>query len=179
MNWFTAVIAIFTLSYCANAQAAPRTAEDIRAEALAKHAGKKLWINDYMGVVDVCSFPARDCSRKLTTSFAVTDLVNADGWSNFELTTADGRKFYTRWNNDIYFVTYDPVAKSRAATADCSRRGQPKIGMTRDQIVATCWGKPIATNRTITSDTVREQLVYSNGYLYLTNGILTTIQDRR
>lgn len=53
------------------------------------------------------------------------------------------------------------------------------IGMTTNQVInETSWGTPHEVNRTTTSTHVFEQWVYSpGGYLYFTNGILTTIQN--
>ncbi|MWV44976.1 hypothetical protein GRF59_15240 [Paenibacillus sp. HJL G12] len=54
----------------------------------------------------------------------------------------------------------------------------PQIGMTKDQVLASTWGKPKNINRTKTATLTHEQWVYgSNRYLYFDNGILTTIQD--
>jgi hypothetical protein len=39
------------------------------------------------------------------------------------------------------------------------------------------WGRPEDVNRTITANKVNEQWVYSGGYIYIENGIVTTIQN--
>ncbi len=49
------------------------------------------------------------------------------------------------------------------------------IGMSKEMCIFS-WGKPERINETITSGTKREQWVYEDGYLYFTNGKLTTIQ---
>lgn len=51
------------------------------------------------------------------------------------------------------------------------------IGMSMDDAVASSWGKPRKINRTIHATTVREQWVYNGGYLYFTDGVLTSIQN--
>jgi hypothetical protein len=63
-------------------------------------------------------------------------------------------------------------------SAECKRRGFPKIGMTVDQATATCLGKPWHINRTQTRFGTHEQYVYTNFpyYLYFEDGILTSIQ---
>jgi hypothetical protein len=71
--------------------------------------------------------------------------------------------------------------KDPAVTAaDCKRRGNPRVGMTVQQAVATCWGKPDTVNRTENAGGVFDQYVYegrfSNRYLYFRNGVLTSIQ---
>jgi hypothetical protein len=52
------------------------------------------------------------------------------------------------------------------------------LGMTAEQCLAA-WGTPTAVNRTTTSRGSSEQWVYrtTGHYLYLVNGILTTLQD--
>jgi len=46
-----------------------------------------------------------------------------------------------------------------------------------DQVLKSSWGKPKAVNRTTTTSGISEQWVYSGGYLYFRNGVLTTIQN--
>lgn len=55
----------------------------------------------------------------------------------------------------------------------------PAIGMTKNEVLKSLWGKPLKTNKTTTFYGTREQWVYSrNRYLYFNeNGILTTIQE--
>lgn len=58
-------------------------------------------------------------------------------------------------------------------------KGQnPHIGMTKEEVEASLWGKPERINRTVTAYGTREQWVYGNRqYLYFTDGILTSFQD--
>jgi hypothetical protein len=53
------------------------------------------------------------------------------------------------------------------------------IGMTGEQVRKSSWGKPKSINETITARGKHEQWVYGGGYLYLENGVLTSIQTRR
>jgi hypothetical protein len=63
---------------------------------------------------------------------------------------------------------------------DCKALGGASIGMTKPQLVASCWGKPLGTNTTLTAGGDREQLVYGGGnYIYLENGRVTTIQTAK
>lgn len=53
-----------------------------------------------------------------------------------------------------------------------------RIGMTAKQVRdSSNWGSPQKVNRTTTVGRVTEQWVYSDGFLYFTNGRLTAIQD--
>lgn len=54
----------------------------------------------------------------------------------------------------------------------------PRLGMTKEQVEASAWGKPKDVNRTVSTYGSREQWVYGSGqYLYFTDGILTSFQD--
>jgi hypothetical protein len=54
-------------------------------------------------------------------------------------------------------------------------QGKAVLGMTRE-MCRLAWGDPEKINETITKRINSEQWVYSSGYLYFTNGILTAIQ---
>lgn len=55
---------------------------------------------------------------------------------------------------------------------------EPAIGMTEAEVYASTWGAPQKVNTTTTAAGKREQWVYEDGYIYLDNGIVTTIQER-
>lgn len=70
--------------------------------------------------------------------------------------------------------------RSKAATAAAAweARGGVAIGMTAKQVRASNWGAPAKINRSTGSYGVHEQWVYSgNNYIYLENGIVTSIQN--
>ena len=63
------------------------------------------------------------------------------------------------------------------ARAKWKAKGGVHIGMTKDQALASNWGKPNKVNNTTNANGTREQWVYRDGnYLYFDNGILTSIQ---
>lgn len=51
------------------------------------------------------------------------------------------------------------------------------VGMTQYEVRASSWGRPRRINRTSNALGTTEQWVYSGGYLYFENGILTIIQN--
>ena len=54
----------------------------------------------------------------------------------------------------------------------------PHLGMTKEEVEASLWGRPEKINRTVTQYSSREQWVYGQGqYLYFEDGILTSFQD--
>lgn len=73
------------------------------------------------------------------------------------------------------------LEKLRAETARIvaaeKRKQGVSVGMTKDDVLASSWGRPERVNTTTNSRSVREQWVYRGGYLYFENGILTTIQN--
>lgn len=70
-------------------------------------------------------------------------------------------------------------AKQKAqAEAEYKAKGGVKIGMTKEQVLKSNWGKPESVNTTTNAGGVREQWVYGGrNYLYFTNGVLTGIQN--
>jgi hypothetical protein len=54
-----------------------------------------------------------------------------------------------------------------------------RIGMTVEEVRKSSWGKPRSINETITAGGKHEQWVYGGGYLYIENGVLTSIQTSR
>lgn len=63
--------------------------------------------------------------------------------------------------------------------ADCAKRGGAKIGMDAASVRKSCWGAPLRVNTTMNARATHEQWVYSGGYLYLDDGVVTSIQTSR
>lgn len=51
------------------------------------------------------------------------------------------------------------------------------IGMSKEDVKSSSWGKPRHINRTVNAYGVSEQWVYDGGYLYFDSEILTAIQN--
>lgn len=59
-----------------------------------------------------------------------------------------------------------------------AKKPLPTIGMTKDEVLESKWGKPFNINTTTTKYGVSEQWVYlDNKYLYFDDGVLTGIQE--
>ncbi|GEN46254.1 hypothetical protein [Alkalibacillus haloalkaliphilus] len=59
-----------------------------------------------------------------------------------------------------------------------SMPSDPSIGMTAEEVKESSWGEPREVNKTTTANGVREQWVYYNQrYIYLEDGIVTTIRE--
>jgi len=81
----------------------------------------------------------------------------------------------------------EPFAKRQIAAAERkeqeaerkSRRSQGiRIGMSKEDVLASSWGRPEKINTTTNAYGTREQWVYGGrNYLYFENGVLTSIQN--
>lgn len=60
--------------------------------------------------------------------------------------------------------------------AKCSKGNGVAVGMSPDQVRKSCWGKPKMVNETTTARGSHQQWVYGGGYVYLDNGVVTSIQ---
>jgi hypothetical protein len=70
------------------------------------------------------------------------------------------------------------LADAVRAKAVCEKKGGVLIGMTEQQVLASCWGRPRGKHTTTRAAGTNEQWVYGNAnYLYFTNGILVSIQN--
>ncbi len=68
--------------------------------------------------------------------------------------------------------------KERKELAAKRKKEGVKIGMTREEVLGSNWGKPTRVNKTTTANGTREQWVYESGnYLYFNDGVLTAIQN--
>ena len=69
--------------------------------------------------------------------------------------------------------------KARNAKHNAKRKalGGVRLGMTKEAVLKSNWGKPQHINKTIVEGLIHEQWVYGGGLLYFENGILTAIQN--
>lgn len=103
-------------------------------------------------------------------------LVNYDGVEGY-ISAYFVEKFTS--DEDPAITSVREKAKATAAKKECDRRGGVSIGMTADQVRASCWGKPERINQTITARGKHEQWIYGRSYVYLENGTVTSIQTSR
>jgi hypothetical protein len=87
----------------------------------------------------------------------------------------DGNGDLINTENDKITI-YDKVSNSIDIP---TRRGEPQIGMTEQQVLDSTWGFPSKRNTTETVGYFTEQWVYNDrGYIYFENGFVTAIQTR-
>ncbi len=89
------------------------------------------------------------------------------GWVNeFDLLLSDNEEDHHKF-----------VAEENREKAECNRKGGVSVGMTAAQARASCWGSPRSINKTTIAAGTREQWVYGGGnYVYINNGVVTSIQ---
>ena len=92
----------------------------------------------------------------------------------------DFREYLFRTNPDTALAEFRKNAtdKKLQAEAEYKAKGGVRIGMSKEEVLKSNWGKPQSINKTILANGTREQWVYGlKSYLYFTNDILTTIQN--
>ncbi len=180
---------------CGSAQTGPQApgltvdqqiASSENSEALKRagnNIGKSYWIETALAI---CEQPVanpgsdgRPCyiegrGTKVTIDDVASDKYLPGQIAYYHLKLANGRSGYVLESAlEAAATDKDPVV----AAAECKRRGNPRIGMTAKQVVATCWGEPENVNRTETGNIISDQYIYSDGrYVYLRNGVVTSLQ---
>jgi hypothetical protein len=93
----------------------------------------------------------------------------------YHVRLATGQSGYVSEFDMQYHTTgRDPAV----AAAKCRQAGVPQVGMTVEQVKATCWGAPGHVNRTTTANVVFDQLVYgSDRYVYMRDGVVESVQN--
>jgi hypothetical protein len=150
--------------------------------------GKRLWVPYYLA--DICDTAklGSGCShrrhvdgKRFYGPFVVEDAVYSDELFPepfLVIRTPEGDRKYL--HSDVLIVrtlvSEDPNAKAAKAKATCERKGGVVVGMTKEQVLSTCWGKPEKKNISTYAEFTTEQWVYNGGYLYFRNDILTSIQ---
>ena len=72
------------------------------------------------------------------------------------------------------------LASKQIVAQECVRRGQPKIGMTPIEAIATCWGKPSRIVKLTTAAGAVENYIYNLGHsLRFDAGVLSAIIETR
>lgn len=170
-----------TISGCGlSAARAPSQLQQEWAAETAALVGKHMWLDPVIPV-EICSAPGSprgSCPTKKSGGFRIAGTVHAGGNDWFDLRFDDGSAGYVDWPDKAYFVDHDPQLRARRAADECQRRGQPQIGMTIEQVKASCWGPPLSTNRMRGVGGTHDQLIYPlNRYLYLENGTVSAIQE--
>lgn len=119
-----------------------------------------------------------DISNRLTGQYVIHDTNSNSNTLHFKknitITGSTNDGSFDKYKNTTTNTTTDNTINTTLPPTP----NDPTIGMTADQVRNSTWGKPEKINRTTTAYGTSEQWVYSNNrYIYLDNGIVTTIQD--
>lgn len=136
------------------------------------YIGKRLWVSIPAGNPNVVEVTfkrgdwttSRTLKLKTGASFLVIGLAKADvGSDDYVVRLDDGR---TGWaaTSALFLLDYDPVARAKAAQEECARRGQPRVGMSRDELIESCWRKPVRIVKKTTAAGIEETYIYGRGH---------------
>lgn len=89
----------------------------------------------------------------------------------------DAYKLRAKYEDESRKVTAAAAMASEKAIKAAKKKEGVSIGMSMQDAIDSSWGKPRSVNRTTTTGGIREQWVYDGGYLYFTDGVLTSIQN--
>lgn len=90
---------------------------------------------------------------------------------------------FTRYFSYVNRISDRTIAQAEAAASKAQQDYNekyfaPKIGMSAQKVLESTWGEPTDINKTTTKYGVHEQWVYYGGrYVYLEDGIVTSIQE--
>jgi hypothetical protein len=146
------------------------------------NVGKALWIT---GALRVCQTPQRegsDCEdlptgqKILITNVVAGTAPAAKGVpieKYYQISYGDQRSGFSLTSAIQAMTTNrDP----QIVASECQKSGLPRVGMTVEQVVATCWGRPNKVNRTQVGGVINDEFVYANASVYLRDGVVTSIR---
>lgn len=86
-------------------------------------------------------------------------------------------ELYKKLTIETTKITQRNQEKSDRELKAMRKRDGVAIGMSKQEVVDSNWGRPRKINRTTRSSGTKEQWVYDGGYLYFENDVLTAIQN--
>lgn len=105
-------------------------------------------------------------------------IVTEYGKPRYVYTIDENGQLVSKKNGTSTTAFYEKVSDTADVPPDApEEKLEPAIGMTESEVYASTWGTPKKKNRTETANSVREQWVYDEGYIYFEDGRVTSIQD--
>ena len=150
--------------------------------------GKRFWIAVSKVAEGDVSFQPDDHSASVTLmdgSFQIIGFRDGDNHQIiFSVKLPDGRIGSINASRALVWLREgdpaDDASKAIARKEECARRGQPKIGMSNDELIGTCWGRPIRVVKKTTASGVEESYVYGIGHIVkFNNGKVSEIVEAR
>lgn len=71
------------------------------------------------------------------------------------------------------------ITRARQRAAACARLPKPGIGMTRSQVLGSCWGRPDHATESVTAQGKLAIWSYPEGYVYFADDAVTRIDTSR
>jgi hypothetical protein len=193
MNGVPVTLFIILVASVTQARSQQYLYDNLKAEVaqIRSYVGKQYWLAETGKWTELCPLPDRDfekCKKLYQGSFTIKSLALGEGspadrpvgypLAMYRVEMAGGQAGYISVIMRSRFLLESPkVTKDRAA-AECGRRGQPKLGMTKQQATETCWGKPLKIIKTTTAAGVREDFLYGKDHiLRFENESLSTIME--
>ncbi len=174
------------LSACANVAAPTVAAEASKDDD--HYIGQTKWVNPKFPVYLCISAPeagstmGRGCKpAQPGTALTIVRRVTHYKFDipihiGYEVADSAGTVGFINSTDPIMMLDEKERRQQADVKKDCERRGGVSVGMTRGQVYASCWGKPKSINDTLTARGKHEQWVYGGGYVYLDDGVVTSIQ---
>ena len=177
------VIALAMLTACAKHRALPDDAARYQELFLREKAAYEPNLGkNYWAMMDMAACPVPvliedgKCEGVPKGSKFQPDAIEQGpvGSAYYHVKLEDGRVGFISADKVVHLATQiDPMQTA----ADCIRRGEPRVGMSRQRLEATCWGKPDRVDRRETARGVTERYVYGRSrHVLLHNGIVTSVQ---
>lgn len=103
--------------------------------------------------------------------------VNSEIVSKVITDNSEFLDFYIKYKNEFYYPKFDEEHEIKGQWSNKeTNKKDPKIGMTKSEVLNSSWGNPKSKNITETTYGTHEQWVYSIGYIYFDDGVVTAIQ---
>lgn len=182
-----AASAIIAVAMASNGSAAPINCW-LRDTQCREYIGKRLWVYIPKGNPNVveATFRRGDWTTSKTKklqhgdSFLVTGVAESTiGSADYAVLLPNGQAAWIR-SSSPFLIDYDPIAAVQNIAAECARRGQPRIGMSHNELIETCWRSPLRTVKKTTSAGIEESYIYGHGHaVRLLNGKVVEIIESR
>ncbi len=176
------LVALAAMTSCAKRQVVPDDSAKYHEQFLREKAdyepylGKNFWAMIGMSLCPVPTLLDAGCETIAKGTKLQPDAIEEGpvGSPYYHLKVEDGRVGYISAHEVVHVATQiDPVQTA----AECKACGEPRIGMSRQRLEATCWGKPDHVDRRETARGVTERYVYGKTrFVLLHNGIVTSVQ---
>ena len=147
-----------------------------------KRCGTELNNSEFLKLADAAEVKARSSDINDKTKSVENRINQIEVLEKFF--PIDAKKFSALKLSLIALKAKEEAAVAKAqANASKALKAKKKtegvsIGMTKEEVLGSSWGRPESVNKTTNAYGVREQWVYgSRNYLYFRDGILESIQN--